>query len=95
VTDQDALLGRLGARKADCGCCLVVDSVALNEVISEHIRVTGDRIDAVDLDAIEAKWLQQCGPCDGGLPMECSCPAGDPRPVIALLVDAVRSGSAR
>lgn len=45
----------------------------------------------VDLDAIEAKWLQQCGPCDGGLPMGCVCPDEDPRPVIASLVDALRA----
>ena len=47
---------------------------------------TGD----LDLDAIAATWLQQCGSCDAGLPMSCSCNAGDPRPVMAALVDEVR-----
>ena len=35
-------------------------------------------------------WLQQCGPCDGGLPMTCSHPTSDPRVVIANLVTLVR-----
>lgn len=40
--------------------------------------------------AIEEKWLQQCGPCDGGLPMSCTHPADDYRPVISALLAAVR-----
>jgi hypothetical protein len=40
----------------------------------------------LDLDAISAKWLTQCGPCDAGLPTACTCPGEDPRPVILELV---------
>lgn len=43
----------------------------------------------VDTVAIAEKWLQQCGPCDGGLPMGCSHPSEDYRPTIAALVDEV------
>ena len=41
------------------------------------------------LTLIAAEWLQQCGPCDAGLPMGCACPDKDPRPVIASLVEHV------
>jgi hypothetical protein len=37
-------------------------------------------------DALAAEvlpWLQQCGPCDGGLPMACSHPDGDYRVILA------------
>lgn len=44
---------------------------------------------ALDLAAIKAEWLNVCGSCDAGLPMACSCPAGDPRGVIAALVALV------
>lgn len=43
----------------------------------------------LDVAAIEATWLQQCGPCDGGLPMGCVCSDADPRPVIASLLAAL------
>jgi hypothetical protein len=43
----------------------------------------------VDIDAIVREWLNPCGHCDGGLPMGCNCPNGDPRSVIADLVDEV------
>jgi hypothetical protein len=32
-------------------------------------------------------WLNQCGSCDVGLPMDCTCPPGDPRAVILALVE--------
>jgi hypothetical protein len=32
-------------------------------------------------------WLDQCGSCDAGLPMDCTCPPGDPRAVILALVE--------
>jgi len=32
-------------------------------------------------------WLDQCGSCDAGLPMNCTCPSGDPRSVILALVE--------
>lgn len=44
----------------------------------------------LDLDAISQKWLQPCGPCDGGLPMSCSHPDEDYRNVILALVNRVR-----
>ena len=51
-----------------------------------------------DLEAIIGEWLQQCGPCDAGLSMGCSCSNKDPRPVISGLVDEVeqlRASAAR
>lgn len=33
-----------------------------------------------------AMWLNQCGPCDAGLPTSCACPDADPRQVIAALI---------
>ena len=41
--------------------------------------------DTLDLDDIKP-WLNICGGCDAGLPMSCTCPDGDPRPVMARLV---------
>jgi hypothetical protein len=32
-------------------------------------------------------WLHQCGSCDAGLPMDCTCPPSDPRSVILALVE--------
>lgn len=44
----------------------------------------------LDLDAIRAEWLRQCGPHDYGVDTAgCTCPAGDPRPVIMRLADEV------
>lgn len=40
-----------------------------------------------DLSAIRGKWLSQCGSCDAGLPMNCTCPNDDPRSVILTLVN--------
>ncbi len=34
-------------------------------------------------------WMQQCGSCDAGLPMGCTCPQGDPRVVISRLVAVI------
>lgn len=39
----------------------------------------------LDLDAAR-QWARQCGSCDAGLPMSCTCPTGDPRTVIAALL---------
>ena len=44
----------------------------------------------VDLQAVTAKWLQQCGSCDAGLSMNCTCPTDDYRPVMAVLVNEVQ-----
>lgn len=43
----------------------------------------------LDLDAIKAEWLELCGYCDVGLPMGCTCPSGDYRPVMFSLVAEV------
>jgi hypothetical protein len=43
----------------------------------------------VEFAAIEAKWLRMCGSCDAGLPMGCTHPDEDYRPVMASLVGAV------
>jgi hypothetical protein len=42
----------------------------------------------LDLDVIRP-WFTLCGPCDAGLPMACTCPQGDPRPIVAKLVAEV------
>lgn len=44
----------------------------------------------LDLEAIKRTWLNQCGPCDYGMP-ECGCthPQEDYRPVILSLVREV------
>jgi hypothetical protein len=64
--------------------------------IPNYRRATGgNAMRHMDLDAIEAKWLQQCGPCDGGLPMMCACPSDDYRPVMADLVTAIREAEAQ
>jgi hypothetical protein len=43
----------------------------------------------VDLIERARPFLQQCGSCDAGLPMACTCPSGDYRPVMADLVAEV------
>lgn len=35
-------------------------------------------------------WTLLCGVCDVGLPMRCTCPAGDPRHIISALVHEVQ-----
>lgn len=42
-----------------------------------------------DLEAIQAKWLQMCGPCDAGLPTACTHPSDDYRPVMLRLIEEV------
>lgn len=42
-----------------------------------------------DLLSRAAPFLNQCGPCDYGLPTSCTCPAGDWRAVMAELVREV------
>lgn len=51
------------------------------------------------LDVLEAAkpFLTQCGSCDAGLPMSCSC-AGDPRPVMSRMyaeIEALRAKVSR
>lgn len=48
-----------------------------------------NRQDPLDLASVRP-WLAQCGHCDAGLPMDCTCPQGDPRTVIAQLVVEVK-----
>lgn len=40
-------------------------------------------------------FLNQCGSCDAGLPMSCTCPSGDYRPVMLDLVREVERLRAR
>jgi hypothetical protein len=49
--------------------------------------VTDEPTDVVDR---AAPFMQLCGSCDAGLPMSCTCPTPDHRPVIADLVDEVK-----
>lgn len=41
----------------------------------------------IDIRTVRAQWLNQCGSCDAGLPMTCTCPDDDPRNVIHALVE--------
>ena len=45
---------------------------------------------ALDLDAVEAEFLRQCGGCDAGLMMGCTCSQRDFRPTMLALVAEVR-----
>ena len=58
----------------------------------EPTRPADEHTDAValDLDAIEAEFLRECGVCDAGLPMQCSCAQCDFRPTMLALVAEVR-----
>ena len=44
----------------------------------------------LDLDAVVGEFLQQCGPCDGGLSMGCTCSPRDFRGTMSALVDEVK-----
>lgn len=50
----------------------------------------GDWGEPAYLEELADKWLQICGPCDGGLPMECTHPQEDPRSFIFMLVTDLR-----
>lgn len=44
----------------------------------------------LDLEAIQEKWLKQCGPCDLGMPeYGCTHPTEDYRPVMMSLVEEI------
>ncbi|MEV0214376.1 hypothetical protein [Micromonospora sp. NPDC050695] len=72
--------------------CIVSDG----DVVRERLRVAYFAITADQqppsppLDLAEvAPWMELCGSCDAGLPQSCTCPTGDPRVVIAALVDEI------
>ncbi|MFJ8690214.1 hypothetical protein [Micromonospora wenchangensis] len=66
------------------------DAVRRNLKAAYHAITDGTPAPTVPLDLVEvAPWLEACGSCDAGLPQSCTCPPGDPRAVIALLVDEV------
>ena len=45
-----------------------------------------------DIDPAEIEpWLQQCGSCDAGLPMSCTCPAGDYRNILLKVWQAYKA----
>ena len=44
----------------------------------------------LDLDAVEAEFLRQCGGCDAGLMVGCTCSQRDFRPTMLALVAEVR-----
>lgn len=48
-----------------------------------------------DIDAIRREWLRQCGPCDAGLLIGCTCPPGDVRSVLSALCDEIEQLRAR
>ena len=47
----------------------------------------------LDLDAVEAEFLRQCGGCDAGLMVGCTCSQRDFRPTMLALVAEVRRKS--
>ena len=49
----------------------------------------------LDLDAVEAEFLRQCGGCDAGLMVGCTCSQRDFRPTMLALVAEVRRLTAR
>ncbi|MEV1013860.1 MULTISPECIES: hypothetical protein [unclassified Micromonospora] len=72
--------------------CVVSDG----NVVRQRLRaayfaiVDPGAAERVPLDLAEvAPWMELCGTCDAGLPQACTCPAGDPRVVIAALVDEI------
>jgi hypothetical protein len=42
----------------------------------------------MNVEAVK-QWLNLCGSCDAGLPMNCTCPDGDPRIIILDLYNEV------
>jgi hypothetical protein len=55
-----------------------------------------DPVDPVDpLLARARAWTALCGACDADLPMSCTCPIGDPRQVIADLVNRLAALTSR
>jgi hypothetical protein len=42
-----------------------------------------------DVLEIAEPWLHLCGPCDIGIPTVCTCPPGDVRSVILVLVQEI------
>lgn len=66
------------------------DAVRANLKAAYHAVSGGQPAPTAPLDLVEvAPWLELCGSCDAGLPQSCTCPAGDPRVVIAALVDEI------
>lgn len=47
-----------------------------------------------DLDAIRNTWLTNCGHCDFGMVINCTCPSGDPRNIIAQLAGELEQQAA-
>jgi hypothetical protein len=39
-------------------------------------------VTALDLPSIQEEFLNQCGPCDLGVPAQCNCPKRDFRPTM-------------
>jgi len=46
--------------------------------------------DPLNLDALAAEWLQQCGLCDFGVLGPCTCSRTDPRVVMGRLIAEIR-----
>lgn len=44
---------------------------------------------ALDLRMALEPWLNQCGSCDAGLTMNCTCPKGDIRPLLLMIYNAI------
>lgn len=44
---------------------------------------------AEEIAEIGATWATPCGSCDYGLPYSCTCPTGDPRPVVSKLLGEI------
>lgn len=73
------------------GCVVSDGDVVRERLRAAYFAITADQPPpSLPLDLAEvAPWMELCGSCDAGLPQSCTCPAGDPRLVIAALVDEI------
>ncbi len=72
------------------GCVVSDGTVVRQRLRAAYFAITADSAPTPPLDLAEvAPWMELCGHCDAGLPQSCTCPSGDPRVVIAALVDEI------
>ncbi|MFD6565478.1 hypothetical protein [Micromonospora profundi] len=73
------------------GCVISDGDVVRERLRAAYFGITADQPPpSPPLDLAEvAPWMELCGHCDAGLPQSCTCPPGDPRVMIAALVDEI------
>jgi hypothetical protein len=70
----------LGLSTGEAVGCLTVAGLGALEGPRRRERPAGDILAAAE------PFMRVCGSCDAGLPMNCTCPPGDPRPIVSRLV---------